>query len=78
MTKLKKLLKKKPQLTSIYKDLLIILEIDPYENSILLQPLYGELKEFNYIDLTLNYKLILHIKRADRAIYLIDVGKKTN
>ncbi len=66
---------KKPELAEDYKIILALLSQNPFEHSLMLQPLYGELRGNYYLNLTAEIRLILSVVKFGKQVFLIDIGK---
>jgi len=74
MKKLKKFLKKHPDLLPKYEKTIILLEHNPFHPSLRLHKLKGDLQEFYSVSLDMNYRIILDFVVMDNKIFLIDIG----
>lgn len=72
--KLKKFIKKHPQILERYAKTIKLLEIDPYHPSLRLHNLQGKLKEYQSISITIKYRLIIDFIIEDEKIILLDIG----
>ncbi len=72
--KLKKFLKKHPNMLDRYSKALFILEQDPYHPSLRIHKLRGKLSEFYSISINMEYRLIIDFIIKDDEIILIDIG----
>ena len=72
--KLKKFLKKHPNIFSKYKKTIFLLENNPQHPSLRLHKLQGELKEFYSISLDLEYRIIIDFIIIDEQIFLVNIG----
>jgi len=74
MKKLKKFLKKHPDLLPKYEKTITLLEHNPFHPSLRLHKLKGNLQEFYSVSLDMNYRIILDFVVIDNKIFLIDIG----
>lgn len=72
--KLKKFLKKHPDLFLKYKKTILLLEQNPFHPSLRLHKLKGELKEFYSVSIDMEYRLIVDFIIVDKKIFLINIG----
>ena len=72
--KLKKFLKKHPNIFSKYKKTIFLLENNPQHPSLRLHKLQGELKEFYSVSLDLEYRIIIDFIIIDEQIFLVNIG----
>lgn len=69
-----KFFKKHPDLLDKYGVVLKKLENDPFESSLKLQKLQGNLEKFHAVRLTYEYRIILILMIVDEKIILVDIG----
>ena len=72
--KIKKFLKKHPNLFKKYEKTISILEQNPFHPSLRLHKLQGDLKEFYSVSIDLEYRIIIDFIIIDKQIFLIDIG----
>ena len=72
--KIKKFLKKHPNLFRKYEKTISILEQNPFHPSLRLHKLQGDLKEFYSVSIDLEYRIIIDFIIIDEQIFLIDIG----
>lgn len=72
--KLKKFIKKHPEILERYAKTIKLLEVDPYHPSLRLHKLQGKLKEYQSISITIKYRLIIDFIIEDERIILLDIG----
>ena len=72
--KVRKFLKKHPNIFNKYEKTIFILEQNPYHPSLRLHKLKGGLKEYFSVSIDLEYRIILDFIVIDKEIYLIDIG----
>lgn len=72
--RLKKFLKKHPDLLERYGKTLAILEQNPYHPSLRLHKLKGTLKEYHSISINLEYRVVIDFILRENEIILIDIG----
>jgi mRNA-degrading endonuclease YafQ of YafQ-DinJ toxin-antitoxin module len=74
MKKLKKFLKKHPEMFKKYEKTIFLLEQNPFHPSLRLHKLQGDKKEFYSVSLDMNYRIILDFIIINKKIFLIDIG----
>jgi len=72
--KLKKFLKKHPNLMKKYEKTIFLLEQNPFHPSLRLHKLEGEMKEFYSISIDMEYRIIIDFIVVDKKIFLINIG----
>lgn len=72
--RLKKFIKKHPNLKETYLRTLQLLEVDPFHPSLRTQKLKEALKSFHAVSLNLQYRIVLHFVLKNDQIILIDIG----
>jgi addiction module RelE/StbE family toxin len=72
--KAKKFFKKHPELKEKFKNIILKLQTDPFEASLKMHKLQGELKDFYACSLSYEYRLVISIIIIDKKIYLMDIG----
>jgi addiction module RelE/StbE family toxin len=70
----KKFLKKHPDLVNKFKQIVQKLENDPFEPSLKLHKLQGNLEKFHAVRLTYEYRIVLVLQIVDEQIVLVDIG----
>ncbi|WP_457562970.1 type II toxin-antitoxin system RelE/ParE family toxin [Caminibacter pacificus] len=74
MKKLKKFLKKNPQIMPKYEKTIVLLENNPYHSSLRLHKLSGKLQNFYSVSIDMNYRIIVDFIIIEDKIFLIDIG----
>lgn len=74
LKKLKKFLKKHPNVFERYCKTIEILEQNPQHSSLRLHKLQGKLCEFHSISITMEYRIIIDFIIQDEEIIPIDIG----
>ncbi|MCX6074000.1 MAG: type II toxin-antitoxin system YafQ family toxin [Campylobacterales bacterium] len=69
-----KFFKKHPDLLEKYGIILKKLENDPFEPSLKLHKLQGNLEKFHAVRLTYEYRIVLILQIVDEQIVLVDIG----
>ncbi|MBN2896098.1 MAG: type II toxin-antitoxin system YafQ family toxin [Campylobacterales bacterium] len=69
-----KFFKKHPELLDKYAVVLKKLENDPFEPSLKLHKLQGNLEKFHAVRLTYEYRIILILMIINERIVLVDIG----
>ncbi|WP_320035502.1 type II toxin-antitoxin system mRNA interferase toxin, RelE/StbE family [Halarcobacter sp.] len=72
--RLKKFLKKHPNMFERYAKSIFILEKDPYHPSLRLHKLKGKLTDFYSISINMEYRMIIDFIIKDNQIIPIDIG----
>jgi len=72
--RVKKFLKKHPQIFSKYKKTIFFLETNPYHPSLRLHKLQGNLNEYHSISIDMDYRIIIDFIIVNDEIILIDIG----
>ncbi|MFA6191098.1 MAG: type II toxin-antitoxin system mRNA interferase toxin, RelE/StbE family [Sulfurimonas sp.] len=74
LKKLKKFLKKHPDIIQRYSKTIEILEVNPHHPSLRLHKLQGRLCEFYSISINIEYRVVMDFIIKDNEIIPIDVG----
>ena len=74
LKKLKKFLKKHPDILSRYIKTIEILELNPHHPSLRLHKLQGRLCEFHSISINLDYRVIIDFIIQDNEVIPVDIG----
>ncbi len=74
LKKLKKFIKKHPDMLDRYTKTIEILEVDPFHPSLRLHKLKGKLCEFHSISINTEYRVIIDFIIQDNEIIPIDIG----
>ncbi|MGM0519592.1 MAG: type II toxin-antitoxin system YafQ family toxin [Campylobacterota bacterium] len=72
--KLKKFIKKHPNILDKYEKTMELLELDPYHPSLRLHKLQGKLKEYYSISINMQYRIVIEFIIKDDEIIPIDIG----
>ena len=72
--KLKKFIKKHPDVLDRYIKTIKLLELDPYHPSLRLHKLQGNLKEYQSISITMKYRVVIDFIIKENEIIPIDIG----
>jgi len=72
--KLKKFIKKHPEVLDRYAKTIELLEIDPWHPSLRLHKLKGGLQEYHSISINMKYRVVIDFIIKDNAIIPIDIG----
>lgn len=72
--KLKKFIKKHPDIFEGYGKTMELLEIDPYHPSLRLHKLQGKLREYHSISINMQYRIVIDFIIKDEEIIPIDIG----
>ena len=74
MKRVRKFLRKHPDITKQYQKTLELLELDPYHPSLRLHGLEGRLKGLSSVSINMSYRIVLELEIKDNEIILINVG----
>jgi len=74
MKKLKKFLKKHPNIFNRYEKTIFLLENNPFHPSLRLHKLQGEIKEYHSVSIDMQYRIIIDFIIIDEQIIFIDIG----
>lgn len=74
LKKVKKFLKKHPDILPRYIKTIEILELNPHHPSLRLHKLQGRLCEFHSISINMDYRVILDFIIQDNEIIPVDIG----
>jgi mRNA-degrading endonuclease YafQ of YafQ-DinJ toxin-antitoxin module len=74
LKKLKKFIKKHPDMLERYAKTFEILEVDPFHPSLRLHKLKGKLCEFHSISINMEYRVMIDFIIQDNQIIPIDIG----
>ncbi|MDD2567280.1 MAG: plasmid stabilization protein [Thiovulaceae bacterium] len=72
--KLKKFIKKHPDVLHRYEKAIEILEIDPHHPSLRLHKFQGKLQEYYSVSITMHYRVVIDFIIIDKEIIPIDIG----
>lgn len=73
--RLKRFLKKNPQIKSQYAKVIQILEINPYHPSLRIHQLQGQLQALHSISINISYRVSIEFMIEDKKIIPVDIGK---
>jgi addiction module RelE/StbE family toxin len=74
LKKLKKFIKRHPEILERYVKTMEILETNPYHPSLRLHKLQGKLCEFHSISINMDYRVIIDFIIQDNEIIPVDIG----
>ena len=74
LTKLKKLIKKHPDILERYSKTIQLLEIDPFHSSLRLHKLKGKLRDYYSVSINMQYRITIDFIIEDKEIIPIDIG----
>ena len=74
LKKLKKFLKKHPDMFKKYEKTIYLLESNPFHPSLRLHKLQGKLENFYSVSIDMSYRIIVDFVIIDNKIFLIDIG----
>jgi addiction module RelE/StbE family toxin len=74
LKKLKKFIKRHPEILERYVKTIEILETNPYHPSLRLHKLQGKLCEFHSISINMDYRVIIDFIIQDNEIIPVDIG----
>ncbi|SFR53979.1 type II toxin-antitoxin system RelE/ParE family toxin [Thiomicrospira sp. ALE5] len=72
--KLKKFIKKHPDILPRYIKTIEILEVDPFHPSLRLHKLQGQLGEYYSVSINMKYRVVIDFLLKDNEIIPIDIG----
>ncbi len=72
--KLKKFIKKHPEVLAKYIKMVELLEIDPYHPSLRLHKLQGKLRVYYSVSINMKYRVVIDFILNDNEIIPIDIG----
>ena len=72
--KVRKFLKKHPNIFKKYEKTIFFLETNPYHPSLRLHKLQGSLSAYYSISIDIDYRIIIDFIIVDDVIYLLDIG----
>ena len=75
LKKLKKFLKKHPDMFKKYEKTIYLLESNPFYPSLRLNKLQGKLENFYSVSIDMSYRIIVDFVIIDNKIFLIDIGE---
>jgi addiction module RelE/StbE family toxin len=74
LKKLKKFLKKHPDIFAKYEKTIYLLELNPHHPSLRLHKLSGKLAQYYFISIDMSYRIIIDFVIIEDQIILIDIG----
>ena len=72
--RIKKFLKKHPDMFKRYEKAIAILEVDPFHPSLRLHKLKGNLNEYFSVSINMEYSVVIDFLVVDNEIIPIDIG----
>ncbi|AKF25170.1 plasmid stabilization protein [Sulfurovum lithotrophicum] len=72
--RVKKFLKKHPDMFTRYAKAMSILEVDPFHPSLRLHKLEGNLNEYFSVSINMEYRVVIDFLVVDNEIIPIDIG----
>ena len=72
--RVKKFLKKHPNMLTRYAKAIAILEVDPFHPSLRLHKLKGNLNEYYSVSINMEYRVVIDFLVVDNEIIPIDIG----
>ncbi len=72
--RVKKFLKKHPDMFNRYAKAMAILEVDPFHPSLRLHKLKGNLNEYHSVSINMEYRAVIDFLVVDEEIIPIDIG----
>ncbi len=72
--RVRKFLRKHPEMFDRYRKALSILEVDPFHPSLRLHKLKGNLKEYYSVSINMEYRVVIDFIVVDKEIIPIDIG----
>ena len=74
LKRVRKFLKKHPDLRGQYQKTLELLEIDPHHPSLRLHRLQGRLSDLSSVSINMSYRILLEMVLEENDIILVDIG----
>ncbi len=74
LKKLKKFIKKHPDVLDRYIKTIELLELNPYHPSLRLHKLQGTIKEYYSVSITMKYRIVIDFIIENEKIILLDIG----
>jgi addiction module RelE/StbE family toxin len=72
--RLRKFLKKHPEMMDRYAKAVTLLEVDPFHPSLRLHKLQGNLKEYYSVSINMQYRIVIDFIIVEHEIIPIDIG----
>ena len=72
--KLKKFIKKHPEVLDRYIKTIELLEVDPYHPSLRIHKLQGKLRIYHSVSTNMKYRIVIDFIINDKEIISIDIG----
>ena len=72
--RLKKFIKKHPEIKKQYEKTIRLMEVDPFHPSLRLHPLSGRLKDLHSISINLSYRISIEFIINKEQIIPVDIG----
>jgi len=72
--KLKKFIKKYPDVLDRYSKTIELLEVDPYHPSLRLHKLQGKLRVYHSVSINMQYRVVIDFILKEKEIIPIDIG----
>tara|TARA_R110000787_G_scaffold73201_4_gene163052 strand:+ start:4288 stop:4563 length:276 start_codon:yes stop_codon:yes gene_type:complete len=72
--RVRKFLKKHPQIIGQYEKTLELLELNPHHPSLRLHGLQGQLNGLSSVSINMSYRIVLELLIQDGDIILVDIG----
>jgi len=72
--KLKKFIKKYPDVLDRYSKAIELLEVDPYHPSLRLHKLQGKLRVYHSVSINMQYRVVIDFILKEKEIIPIDIG----
>ncbi|MBN1363779.1 MAG: type II toxin-antitoxin system YafQ family toxin [Syntrophaceae bacterium] len=70
----RKFLRRHPELTGLFKDILQLLETDPHAPRLHLHPLKGKHQGKHSVRINYEYRIVLILRVTDKDVIILDVG----
>jgi mRNA interferase YafQ len=72
--KARKFLRKHPSLLERFEEILDALRVDPFQPSLRLHPLLGDLQGLHAVSLSYDFRIVLAIEPDEHRVTLINIG----
>lgn len=69
-----KFLKKHPEIVEKFQDTILLIEKDPFDNSLRTHKLKGRLAEFYAVSVSRSYRIVLDIQIMEKNVILLNIG----
>lgn len=74
--RLRKFIKKRPELLSQYEKTIRLLEVNPHHPSLRLHKLSGKLSDLHSVSINISYRITLELIFTEKEIILVEIGTR--